>query len=96
MSSDELGLANFAQQAFRSNPQVLVFGHEQTELAGQVSIRLVVRRCRKEDALAVVLPDVFLNSPVSLTLPISQIVALVDEHEAVAAHVGEFRDCPAD
>ena len=56
MSSDEFGLANFAQQAFRSNPQVLVFGHEQTELAGQVPIRFIVRRCRKEDALAVVFP----------------------------------------
>ena len=96
MSTDELGLAKFAQQVLGPNPQVLVFGHEQAKLAGEVQVGLVVRRCRQQDALAVVLSNVFLDRPVTLSFTVPQVVALIDDHEPIAAHVLELCDCAAD
>ena len=90
MPADELGLAEVAQQPFRADAQIFVLGHEQAQLAGQVRVRLVVRRGGQQDALAVVRPHVFLNGPIPLALAVAQIVALVDHDQAVAAQRGQL------
>ena len=85
--AQELRLAHVAEQLFRANPQVLVLPHEQAELAGQVLVGLVVRRGGKQDALAVILVDVLADGAVPLALWVAQIVALVDDHDAIATQV---------
>ena len=88
--ADELGFSNLPEQPFRPDSQVLVFRYEETELVREVAIRLVVRRGRQKDALALVFPDVFLNRLVALALAIAQIVAFVDEHHAISAQFGQI------
>ena len=95
VSPDELSLANLPQQTFWPYPHVFTFRHEQTELAGQVQVRLVIWSCRQQYTLAVIFPDVFLDSPVALTFTVSQVVAFIDDNESVATHIGEFLDCLA-
>ena len=81
MASDKLRFAKLAQQLFRPDAEVLVFRDEEAELIREIEVGLVVRRRRKQDALAFVFLDVLLNGPVTLALPIAQIVALVDHDQ---------------
>ena len=85
MAADKFGLAKLAQQLFRANAEVLVFGDEQPKLIGKIKVGLVVRRGRKQDALAFVCLDVFLNRAVALAFPIAQVVALVDHDQRDSA-----------
>ena len=55
MAANEFGLANLIEQAFRADAKVIVFGHEETELAREVLVGLVVGCGGEKDALAVVL-----------------------------------------
>ena len=74
----------------RPDPDVRVLRDEQAELVGEVEVGLVVRRRRQQDALAVVRADVLLDRPVALALAVAEVVALVDEDEAIAAEVGQL------
>ena len=90
MAAHEFRFADVSQQAFRANAQVVVLGNEQAELAGEVQVGLVVGRRRQQDAHAVVFPDVFLYGPVSPAFTVSQMVALINEHQPVSAQVGQL------
>ena len=92
MAPHEFRFAHLPQETLGSNAQILVLGNEQAQLVGQVRIGLVVRRRRQQDAPALVLPDVLLNRAVSLALTVPQVVALVDQHQAVAAQVRQIRE----
>src|SRR5680860_651403 len=85
MALIEQSFTNVFQQALGANPKVLVFRHEQAQLRRQVEIGLVVGRRGQKDALAFVLPNVLLYRPIALAFPITQIVALIDNDQAVAA-----------
>ena len=80
------------EQLLGANADVVVLWHEQPQLVRQVEVGLVVRRGREQDALAVVLLDVLLDGPVALALAVAQVVALVDQHEPVAAQFGQLLD----
>ena len=95
VAAHELRLAHLPQQAFGADADVGALGHEQAQLARQVQVRLVVGGRRQQDALAVVLPDVLLNRAVAPAPAVPQVVALVDQHQAVAAQVGQFLKHPA-
>ena len=96
MPADELRLAHLAQQPLRADAEILALAHEQPQLAGEILIGLVVGRGGEQDALAVVLLYVLLNRTVALAGTVAQIVALVDEHDAIAAHVAELALYAAD
>ena len=91
MAADELGLAELAKQPLGANAEVLVLRHEQAQLVRKVEVGLVVGRRRQQDALAFVLLDVLLDRPVALALAVAQVVALVDQHDAIAAQVRAAR-----
>ena len=95
MAPHEFRLAHFPQETFGPDAQILGLGNEQAQLVGQVQIRLVVRRRRQQDATALVLPDVLLNRAVAPALTVPQVVALVDQHQAVAAQVRQICEHPA-
>ena len=96
MAADELGLAQLAQQSFRSNPQVFIFWHEEAQLVGEVEISFVVWRGGKHNNLTLVFLNVFLNCTVTLPLAVAQIVAFINQHEAVAAQIGQLAGDHAD
>ena len=93
MAADELGFADLVEQAFGADAEVFVIGHEETDLAGEILVGLVVGRGREEDALAIVLADVFVDGAIGAALAVTQVVALVDDQQWKAAHIGQFFDC---
>lgn len=80
-------------------PQILfganandVFGfEEQTQLVGEVEIRFVVRRCGKENAAAGVARNVIADDSPTAAFAISQVVALVNNNDAITAKLRQDR-----
>jgi len=60
---------------------------EKTELVGQIEISLVVRRSRKEDALAGVAGDVVSHDRPAASFSVSQVVTFVNDDDAIATQV---------
>ena len=96
VASAELDLPQFAQESLRSYAKVLVVLHEDSQLTGQVQVGLVVGRCGKQDALAVVSADVLPNRAIPPALAVTQVVALVDDDQSVSAEIGQFAQYPAE
>ena len=69
----------------------LIFGHEQPQLVRKVEVGLVVGRRRKQDAAAFVFRDILLDRAIAASLAVAQVVALVDQHDAIAAKSGSSR-----
>ena len=96
VAADELGLAEITQQPLRAHAQILVLGHEEAQLAGEVDVGLVVRCRREQDALAVVFLDVLLDGAIALPRPVAQVVALVNQDDAVAPQGRQLTRRPGD
>jgi hypothetical protein len=79
----ELHLSQLAEKPFRADSQVLVILYKDTELAGQVQVGLVVGGGRQQDALALVGANILLNGPIPAAFRVSQVVAFVDDHQAI-------------
>ena len=90
MASNEFDLGELLEHPLGADAEVDVLGDEEPELVRQVEVGLVVRRGREQDAFAVVSVNVLLNRAVALAFAIAKVVALVDEHDAVAAQVRQF------
>ena len=69
---------------------------EQPQLAGQIGLGLVVGRGGQQDDLGVATADVVGNRLVASALTVSQVVALVDQHEPVAFQVRQLSGHLAD
>ena len=85
-------LAEFGNQAFGADAQVFALSSERKRRSWfrEVEIGLVVRRGRQQDALALVLLNILLDDLVAFALAVAQVVALVDDHDAEAAQVGQL------
>ena len=81
------GQSEFAHEAFRPNSDIGFFVDEQAQLARQVGFSLVVRRSRQQDDLRIHLFDVFRNRLVAPPFAVTQVMALVDEHQSVCLEV---------
>ena len=88
MLADKFRFPDFPQQAFRSEPEVFVFRDKQAQLIGKIEVGLVVGRGRKQDALAFIFLDVFLDGPIAFSLAVTQVVAFVNEYQAIPAKLG--------
>ena len=66
---------------------------EQAKLVGEVEVGFVVGRGRKKDALAGVARDVIADGGPAPALAVPEVVAFVNDDDAVAAEVGQ--DCSA-
>ena len=78
----QLQLAVLPNEPLRPYPQVFLLRHKETQLIGEVEVRLVVGCCGKQDHPALVACQVVLYHPVALALAIPEIMALVDDHQA--------------
>ena len=81
----ELCLADRFQVLLRPDAQDIFFANEQTQLSGQVQVAFIVRRRRQQDAAAFVCAYVIMDRPVTLPLTITQVVAFINDHDAVTA-----------
>ena len=90
VAADELRFSDFPNIPFRPDSQVLFLWDEKTKLAGKVQVGLIVRRGGKKNALTLVRINVFLDGAVALAFAVAQVVAFIDEHQAIAPEVREF------
>ena len=90
----EGAFADGTEQFFGANTEVFggVFGEEEAQLGGEVEIGFVVGRGREEDALALVLLDIFFDGLVASSFAVAQVVAFVDNDDAETAQVWQFVD----
>ena len=79
----EFRFSNLLQVLLWSDSKVLVTSNKQLQLRGKIDIGLVVRRGGQKNALAAVLLDVLLNHFVPFALAVPEVVALIDQHDAV-------------
>jgi hypothetical protein len=88
----ELGLADavLAHVPLGTNADVGPFVDEQAQLGRQVVLGLVVGRGGEQDDLGVAAADVLGNRLVAPPLAVAQVVAFVDQHQAVALEVGQL------
>ena len=86
----EFEFADFRKELLRPDTEIQVRGHEKAELTGEVEVVLIERGGGEEDALAAVLLDVVSHRFVDLTFAIAEIVAFVEDDEAVATEFGEL------
>src|SRR5205823_5173428 len=69
---------------------------EESELVREVEVRLVIGCRAEEDAAALVGLDVVADCAVAATLPVPQVVALVDDDHAEAAKSRQFGEDAGD
>lgn len=72
---------------FGPNADNVIGTQKKAKLVGQIEIGLVVRRGRKQDAAAVVSDNVIPDDRPSPAFPVSQIVALVNNNQAVTRKI---------
>ena len=91
--AEELSLAaQLTEVAFRSDAQIPVLLNEQAELTGKIEVGFVVGRCGEQDDAAIVFVDVFLNRAITFSFAVSQIMAFVNEDEAIPPKVRQLLD----
>ena len=93
---EEFGLPDILEQPLRADSEVTILGDEEAELVGQIKVALVVGGGRQQDDAAFVLLNVVADGLIALAFAVAEVVALVHDHEAVAAAYGQFSDCPGD
>ncbi len=89
MVADKLHLSQLTDQSIGANPQVCVVRNKETKLIGEIEIGLVVRSRGKQDALAFVLPDIFLNGTIAFAVAVTEIMAFINNQQAEAAQSGQ-------
>lgn len=92
MTPYEFCLTQIFQEALGTNPEVFVLGHNEPELIRQIDVCLVVGSGGKQNAFAFVFLDVFLDSPIALSLAIAEILTFIDQDHAVATQLLQLAD----
>ena len=90
MTANEFRLAQFAQEFFRADSDVLLFVDEQAKLIREIEVGLVVGRSRQQNDATVVRRDILGDGAIAAALAIPQVVALVDQNQAESAEAGKF------
>ena len=61
-------------------------------MTGKIEVGFIVRRCGEQDDAAIVLVNVFLNRAIAFSLSVSQVMAFVNENEAIPPKVRQILD----